>query len=181
MKEKVKKELSKLITKIIFLIIALWIIYAMTNKMIEQTTEMTESISADITAAESEADIKSLAEFSNGSAYLLETDNNIGIVSIDYTNTSGEVNSFASHYKIEAYQNGIQLEPPVYIENVGDEYKNRENGEKNIKDGIKLNIEKAFILENTEDDIEIEIYYYSNIYLSADELVKTFNVEIGGK
>lgn len=176
MKDKVKKELNKLLWSfccLVGLIIALnWVTKSYTK-------DLEEKIAADVTAFETtEKDIKSLAKFSNGSAYLLATDESIGIISVDYTNTSGEVNSFGSHYKIQAYQNGIQLETPAYIANVGEEYKKRDNGNKNIKDGITLNIEKAFILENNEDNIEIEIYYYTNIYMSADDLIETINVKI---
>lgn len=176
--EKIKKEINRLLWGIVFFIGVTIVVNWVVKSYINDMEEKIEDVAADVTAFQTTEDVKSLAKFSNGSAYLLTTDENIGIISLDYTNTSGEVRSFGSHYKIQAYQNGIELETPVYIVDVGEEYKNRDNGNKNIKDGITLNIEKAFILENNEDDIEIEIYYYTNIYMSADDLIETINVKI---
>lgn len=179
MNEKAKKALKKFLWSFccfIGLIVAVnWVLKSYNKDMEEKK----ESIAADVTQTQSEEkDLKSLGTFSNGFAYLLEDRPEIGIISLDYTNNSGDVTGFSKNYRIRAFQNGIELEKPIVISYGENEYKNRDNGNKNIKDGITITIEQAYNLENTDDEIEIEIYYTTNMYMSEDTLIETINVKI---
>lgn len=179
MNEKAKKALKKLLWSFccfIATIIALnWLMKSYTQDMEEKT----QSIPANIEKNESEEkELKNPGKFSNAFAYMVKDNEETAIVSLDYTNTSGEIDRFSSHYKIRAFQNGIELEPPIVLYYDENEYQNRNNDDKNIKDGITITIEQAYNIENTEDEIEVEIYFTTNMYMSEDKLLDTINVKI---
>lgn len=174
----IKFFIKKLIVGIIgfFVIISL---YAWYNKKVVETTQevMLDFVDTMIPTetTKGEEELKSLAEFSNAKAFLL-SDNSIGVVQFNYKNTSDEITSFDSNYKIKAYQNGIELERPYFVND--EKYTNYENKNKNIKQDISISIEQAFKLENSTDDIEIDIYYSPNVYPSNDTLVQNILIPI---
>lgn len=178
MDKKIKNYIVKGILSIIFFIVMLGILYASINNFIGTTTETMNNyvdtmIETKATLAEEQ--LKSLAEFSNAKAFLL-SDNSIGVVQFNYKNTSDEITSFGNNYKIKAYQNGIELERPYFVND--EKYTNYDNINKNIKQDISIPIEQAFKLENSTDDIEIDIYYSPNVYPSNDTLVQNILIPI---
>lgn len=176
------KELKLFLKKAVLGIIGFWVIislYAWGYKRVTETTteamlDMVDTMVQTSTTKDDEQ-IKTLAVFSNGKAFVL-SDNVNGVVYLEYKNTSGDITSFDNNYKIKAYQNGIELERPFYIND--NKYKYFDNKSKNIKNDVSIPIEQAFTLENTNDDIEIDIYYSPNIYSQNDTLIENFVIPI---
>lgn len=178
MGKKAKKIIINVVVSIIgFYIFLCFLSWAM-NKAVEDTTTAVNNYVETIVSTEppkGEDEIKKLAEFSNAKAFLL-SDNSIGVVQFNYKNISDEITSFGSNYKIKAYQNGIELEKPYFVND--EKYTNYDNMSKNIKQDISIPIEQAFKLENSTDDIEIDIYYSPNVYPSNDTLVQNILIPI---
>lgn len=176
------KETKLFLKKIIWGIIGFFVIislYAWYNKKVVETTQevMLDYVDAftETTTIVNEKELKSLAKFSNSKAFIL-SDNINGVVYLEYKNTSGDITSFDKNYKLKAYQNGIELERPFYIND--SKYQYFDNKTKNIKNDVSIPIEQAFTLENTEDDIEVDIYYSPNVYSSNDTLIETIVIPI---
>lgn len=171
----IKVFIKKLIIGIVGFIVILYLYTWYNKKLVETTQEVVNSMVYSTEETKTETELKTLAEFSNAKAFLL-SDNSIGVVQFNYKNTSDEITSFDNNYKIKAYQNGIELEKPFYVND--EKYTNYDNKSKNIKQDISIPIQQAFTLENTTDDIEIDIYYSPNVYPSNDTLVQNILIPI---
>lgn len=75
------------------------------------------------------------------------------IVSYDFTNNSDEATSAALALYVKAFQNGIELENGIVIDDI-DGY-NSDNYMKDIKPGVTLNVQEAFVLSDTSS-VEFE-------------------------
>lgn len=178
MGSKIKKTLINICISIFGFFLILYVIYWGTNRAVEETTQTMLNYAETITTTQqtqSSEELLNLCDFSNEKAYLLSDGVN-GVVYFEYTNTSDEITAFSNTYKIKAYQNGIELTIPFYVND--STYQFKDNQRKNIKKDTTIPIEQAFTLENTTDNIEVDIYYAPNVYPSQDTIIKTFEVEI---
>ena len=74
-------------------------------------------------------------------------------ITFNFTNNSDETTSFMSSVRVEAYQDGQQLEAAVITS--GDV--NWESTAKKIKTGTSLDVEQAYKLISSSD-VEVEVY-----------------------
>ena len=94
------------------------------------------------------------------------------IVNYDFTNNSDETANALFSLGTKAYQDGIELESAILIDN--DAY-DGSTAQKDIKPGVTLeNCQTAFVL-SSESPVEVE--FSELISFSDDKLIKTFNVQ----
>mgnify|MGYP004515262783 CR=1 FL=1 len=77
-------------------------------------------------------------------------DRPIFVVSYRWTNTENTNQSALYNVSVSAYQNGIELEKPIFYDE-DDDLRSRD-----IKPGVSVVIEEAFYLDDTVSDIEVE-------------------------
>ena len=73
-------------------------------------------------------------------------------ITFNFTNNSDETTSFISSVRVEAYQDGQQLEVAFVTDGV-----NWESTSKKIKTGTSLDVEQAYSLISSSD-VEVEVY-----------------------
>ena len=76
----------------------------------------------------------------------------IVIVTYKFTNNSDEADSFDLSINHTVFQNGIECEQDFVYAVMDDD-----NGSKEIKTGASIEVKKAYILNDTSSDIEIEL------------------------
>lgn len=74
------------------------------------------------------------------------------VIYYDFTNNSDENKTFVYSFEDTCFQNGVEVESSWW--HVNDESKNTE---KEIKPGTTITVASSFVLEESRDDIELEI------------------------
>ncbi len=96
----------------------------------------------------------------------------IAIIKYAFTNNANEPASFYLTFEDKAYQNGVSLNT-CYVVDDNVEYLS-DNKTKEIKKGATLEIEEAYVLNDTTSDIEVEI---SQLFSFNDKTIsKTFKI-----
>lgn len=93
------------------------------------------------------------------------------IVDFDFTNNSEEAANFITVAIPKLFQDGVQLENAIIMDN--DTY-NSNNEMKDIKPGVTLNVQQSWVLSNTTSPVEVELEEF--ISLDNKKLTKTFNI-----
>jgi len=96
------------------------------------------------------------------------------IVKYTFTNNSEENASFLWSVDANAFQDGIELEESYFLDDSANF--SSDNQDKEIKPGAKINVEVAYLLLNTENEIEIEVSEY--LSFSDKKITKSFPVEL---
>lgn len=98
----------------------------------------------------------------------------VAIVTYSFTNNSDEAASFEWTFDHQAYQNGVSLERAYVLDDSADY--DEANSSKEIKKGVTLELEIAYILNDSETDIEVEV---SELVSFDDEkiITKTFSIK----
>lgn len=95
------------------------------------------------------------------------------VVTYGFTNNSDDSTSFYVAFQDNAYQNGVGLERSYTMED-GDPY-DEANQSKDIKPGASIDVEVAYILNDTETDVEVEV---EELFSFDDKIIsKTFSIE----
>ncbi len=95
------------------------------------------------------------------------------VITYGFTNNSSEPAAFWLTIDDNAYQNGVGLEK-AYVLKDGDPY-DEANQDKEIKSGVTLDVDVAYILNDTETDVEVEA---KEIISFSDEIVtRTFSIK----
>lgn len=79
---------------------------------------------------------------------------NVIIVSYDFTNNSAEATSAALSLSLQAFQDGVELDSAFLLD--APKGYTSENAWKDIKTGVTLNCQSAFVLFNTNSPVEVE-------------------------
>lgn len=94
------------------------------------------------------------------------------VITYGFTNNSSEPAAFWLTIDDNAYQNGVGLEK-AYVLKDGDPY-DEANQNKEIKSGVTLDVDVAYVLNDTETDVEVEA---KETISFSDEIVKrTFSI-----
>lgn len=95
------------------------------------------------------------------------------VVTYGFTNNADEAAAFEWTFEDNVYQNGVGLEHS-YILKDGDPY-NDSNKSKEIKKGVTLDLEVAYVLNDTETDIVVEV---EELISFSDAVVsRTFSIK----
>ena len=76
------------------------------------------------------------------------------VVDFTFTNNSDEAANFMFATRAKAFQNGIELESAMIMD---DKKYDSANSMKDIKPGKSLKVQQAFELDNKKDDVELEV------------------------
>lgn len=96
----------------------------------------------------------------------------IAIITYGFTNNADEASAFYLSVKDEVFQNGIGLNE-CYFADDSAKY-NSDNQTKEIKKGATLDVEVAYVLNDTTSDIEVEISEL--ISFNDKKITKTFKI-----
>lgn len=97
----------------------------------------------------------------------------IVIVKYKFTNNDSEPASFMWSVDDNVYQNGIELNHSYFVEDSANF--SSDNQTKEIKKGVSIYVEAAYELDNTMDDIEVEI---SQLFsLNNKKIQKIFSIK----
>lgn len=95
------------------------------------------------------------------------------VITYGFTNNASEPAAFWLTIDDNVYQNGVGLEK-AYVLKDGDPY-DEANQDKEIKSGVTLDVDVAYILNDTETDVEVEA---KEIMSFSDEVVtRTFSIK----
>ena len=94
------------------------------------------------------------------------------VVMYNFTNNSEENAAFAWTFSDNAFQNGIGLEK-AYMLADGDTYDSA-NQSKEIQPGASLDVEIAYVLNDSETDVEVEVEEL--ISFDSKTISKTFSI-----
>ncbi len=95
------------------------------------------------------------------------------VIKYGFTNNSDKSACFAYTFEDTAYQNGVGL-TEAYVLTDADAY-DENNQYKEIKKGVTLDVEVAYILNDTETDVTVEV---SEIISFSDDVIsKTFSIK----
>jgi hypothetical protein len=98
--------------------------------------------------------------------------NPIAIVTYGFTNNSDEAAAFYTSITAKAYQGGIETETCYFV---GDDVNyNADNSMKEIKPGATLDVQEAYVLNDTTSDLEIEVSDW--LGFSNTVITKTFTL-----
>lgn len=75
------------------------------------------------------------------------------LVKFDFENVSDENKTFAYTYTVKAFQNGVEMEDAMFIENG-----NHDNSFKEIRPETKITVAESFEYKDTESPIVLEVY-----------------------
>lgn len=95
------------------------------------------------------------------------------VVTYGFTNNDDDPASFMVAFQENAYQNGVGLEKAYTLDDT-DPY-DEANQSKEIKKGASLDVEVAYILNDTETDVEVEVEEW--LGLSDDKVSRTFSIK----
>lgn len=95
----------------------------------------------------------------------------VAIIKYKWTNNSDDANSFEGALNQQVFQDGVQLDPAFSIE---DKAYNTDDGLREIKKGVSLEVEKAFALSNTSSPIEADVTDF--LGLSEQKVTKNFDI-----
>lgn len=71
----------------------------------------------------------------------------------DFENVSEENKMFAYTYTVKAFQNGVEMEDAIFVENEYDD-----NASKEIRPNTKIKVAESFEYRDTESPIILEVY-----------------------
>lgn len=95
------------------------------------------------------------------------------VITYGFTNNSSEPESFWLAFEDAVYQNGVGLEKAYFLKD-GDPY-DEANQNKEIKSGVTIDVDVAYVLNDTETDVEVEVKEL--ISFSDDVISKTFSIK----
>lgn len=95
------------------------------------------------------------------------------VITYGFTNNSEESSSFDIAFSYNAYQNGVGLERAYTLQD--DDPYDEANQSKKIKTGATLDVEVAYILNDTETDVDVEVEEW--LGLSDDKVSRTFSIK----
>lgn len=95
------------------------------------------------------------------------------VITYGFTNNSDEAASFYLAFEDKVYQNGVGLEK-AYILDDDDPYDDG-NQMKDIKTGASLDVEVAYLLNDAETDVEVEVKELFS--LNDDMVTRTFSIK----
>ena len=95
------------------------------------------------------------------------------VVTYGFTNNSSEPAAFFLSVEDGAYQNGVGLEK-AYVLNDNDPY-DEANQNKEIKTGVTIDVDVAYLLNDTETDVDIEVKEFMSF--SDDMITKSFSIK----
>lgn len=92
-------------------------------------------------------------------------------ITYEFTNNGSEAVAASIALTLQAYQDGIELDPTfIGMENEDEE---RDNADKNVKTGVTITCAACFVLSN-ESEVEFEATEF--VSLSNAKVVKTFTI-----
>ncbi len=95
------------------------------------------------------------------------------VITYGFTNNADEPAAFWLAFEDDVYQGGVGLEK-AYTMKDGDPY-DEANQNKEIKSGVTIDVDVAYILNDTETDIEVEV---KELYSFDDDVVsRTFSIK----
>ena len=101
-------------------------------------------------------------------------DKDVVIVKYIFTNVEDdEPASFSLSIGAKVYQNGVELSDAYILDDDADY--SSEDSLKEIKKGATIEVEKAYELDDTETEIEVEVTDW--LSLTEDKIVKTFSLK----
>ncbi len=95
------------------------------------------------------------------------------VITYGFTNNSSEPEAFWLAFEDAVYQNGVGLEKAFMLKD-GDPY-DESNQNKEIKSGVTIDVDVAYILNDAETDIEVEVKEL--ISFNDDVISKTFSIK----
>lgn len=95
------------------------------------------------------------------------------VITFGFTNNAENPASFMTAFQYDVYQNGVGLER-AYTLNDSDNY-DEANQSKDIKKGASIDVEVAYILNDTETDVEVEVGDW--LGLSDDKVSRNFSIK----
>lgn len=165
-----KKSISAILSILAILMFAFFAIASGSSDDGETKTQDSDSVAAETVDNSSlgdyQVEIKSarLTENYEGKATV--------VVTYGFTNNSESPAAFWLSVSDTVYQNGVGLEK-AYVLKDGDPY-DEANQNKEIKSGVTLDVEVAYILNDAETEIEVEVKEYMGF--SDDVITKTFSL-----
>lgn len=95
------------------------------------------------------------------------------VITYGFTNNSDEPAAFWLAFEDDVYQGGVGLEK-AYTMQDGDPY-DEANQNKEIKSGVTIDVDVAYVLNDTETDIEVEV---KELYSFSDDVVsRSFSIK----
>lgn len=95
------------------------------------------------------------------------------VITYGFTNNADNATAFTWAFDDKVYQNGVSLEK-CYVVADGDPY-DEANQNKEIKKGVSLDVEVAYVLNNDTTPVDVEVKEL--ISFSDKTITKTFNIE----
>ena len=95
------------------------------------------------------------------------------IVTFEFTNNSDETKSWMTAVSAKAFQDGVELDS-AFVSSSNKDY-DASNSTKEIKPGATINVQKAYELDNTSSDVEIEVSEWLS-FNKDTVLTKTFQI-----
>ncbi len=99
--------------------------------------------------------------------------NPILLVKVSFTNNNEESKAFSSIINSKAFQDGIEIEPPISTYGINDY--NWQDKSKEVQKGIKFEFNLAFKLSNTTSDVIVELSQLLNSS-NSKKITKTFKM-----
>lgn len=163
-----KKTISSILA---ILLVAIFAFFAIASSSDGEKTEQ-EAAKADAQATDSNVgeysvDIKSarLTEDYEGKSVV--------VITYGFTNNSDDAASFYIAFSDKVYQDGVGLEK-AYVLDDSDPYDDG-NQYKDIKTGATLDVEVAYVLNNSESDVVVEVKEL--ISFNNDMVTRTFSIK----
>lgn len=95
------------------------------------------------------------------------------VITYGFTNNADEPAAFWLAFEDDVYQGGVGLEKAYTLKD-GDPY-DEANQNKEIKNGVTIDVDVAYILNDTETDIEVEV---KELYSFDDDVVsRVFSIK----
>lgn len=95
------------------------------------------------------------------------------VITYGFTNNADEPVAFWLAFEDDVYQGGVGLEK-AYTLRDGDPY-DEANQNKEIKNGVSIDVDVAYVLNDTETDIEVEV---KELYSFSDDVVsRVFSIK----
>lgn len=95
------------------------------------------------------------------------------IITYDFTNNSDDEAAWYVSVTDRVYQDGVECETAYFVDDSANY--SSDNQSKSIRKGVTLEVEAAFVLNNTESPVEVEVTEW--ISLSDKKITKTFEIK----
>lgn len=100
--------------------------------------------------------------------------NPIAIITYSFTNNSEDPASFMFAFDDNVYQNGVGLNSCLFADDTANY--SSENQTKQIKTGATLDVEVAYVLNDTTTDLEVEVTRLIDLWDTDEMVKKTFKI-----